>query len=1042
MKASRHAAFVLATLVALLAPSFVAGQSTISGIVKDQTGAVVSGAAVQAASEVLIEGTRSVTTANDGRYAIVDLRPGSYTVTVTASGFSNVVQRIEVPANVTVPVDAMLKVGTVGETVVVEGRVATVDVENAAHPQTLTRSEMDALPTARYMQSIGSYVPGAHLNLPDIGGSQQIEQNYVSVHGNGSVHDTYMLDGMLINTTYNDGQIQQYVDNAMVQESTYQSSNVTAEASSGGMFTNMVPKEGGNAFHGQFFAGGSNGSWQSSNVDANLTARGFTGQDAIVKITDFDGSLGGPILRNKLWFMLSGRAQTTFTQAGNSTYPNGDPGIQDGAIYAGSLRLTWQANAKNKFSLFETRNWKYKDHEILDGGQTGIPADPSTASTRRTRWPMYYIIQGKWTGTPSPRLILEAGATVSHLDYNDLYQPGILQSPFTQQWYAMTSDYDASRNARYVAGFENQYFQTTRNVVMASGTYVTGSHQIKFGMQDSFGPYRFSVIMNGDGWNQFNNGVPLSFLAFNTPIHQNEYLKADLGFYAMDTWHYKRLAITAGLRIEYLSAEIRPEQAEAGRFVPARNFPTIDCSTIKGMGCWWTMSPRVGVVYDVFGNHKTAIKAGFGRYETPYAVGFTNNFNPMVLKTQTVTWNGGTAACEPTCYATGGYTPVGTPIPPMGLGPNPNPSFGIPPNVTLDPNWHREFNLQYNAGIQQQLARGVTLNFNWYRRTGYQGTLVTNAAVPASAWTQVNAVNPLDGSSLPIYNLQSQYFGVAPVLYQTNAPRSLVKNVYTGYETSVVARLGHGAFLMGGWTVDRQLDRSCAQSAGSATTELGTPINDPNTLRFCDMFGELNQGLGAIPSPPWQNEFKMQLSYPIHYGIVASASLYSNRYQGSFSPAGSTAVVSNDGYLARTWTVSKATRYPLDCTQCPAATDATGAAAGLKALVDPTMTQASETLQLVAPGQVLTPRLTQLDIGVKRVFRFRDKYVLEPEAQIFNLLNSNAAVTQSTAVSTTVAPFLPASSCSGSTLKNCGVGGPVTTLTNPRILRLALQFRF
>ncbi len=1032
-------------LFASLATSLAIGQSTISGVVKDSSGAVVASATVEASSEVLIEGTRTVRTAGDGRYTIVDLRPGAYVVTVTAPGFTTLKQPVEVPANVTVPVDAEMKVGAVGQTVTVEARVATVDVENAAHPMTLTRTEMDALPTGRYMQSIGSYVPGAHLNLPDIGGSQQIEQNYVSVHGNGSVHDTYLMDGILVNTTYADGQIQQYIDNGMIQESTYQTSNVTAEVSSGGMLTNLVPKEGGNAFHGQMFAGGSSGSWQSNNVDSNLTARGVTGQDAIVKITDFDGSLGGPILRNKLWFLLTGRSQTTFTQAANSTYPDGRPGIQDGAIYAGSLRLTWQINPKNKFTIFETRNWKYKAHEILDGGQIGIPADPSTASTQRTRWPMYYIAQAKWTGTPTPRLIVEAGATISHLDYNDLYQPGIAQTPGTPAWYAMTSDYDISRNARYVAGFLNQYFQTTRNVLHTAGTYVTGAHQIKVGAQWSFGPNYYSATMNGDGWNEFTNGVPLAFLAYNTPFHQRPYLNADVGIYAMDTWHYKRLSVTAGIRWEYLNAEIQPESAEAGRFVPARSFQKVDCNTVKGLGCFKTWAPRVGLVYDVFGNHKTAIKVGFGRYATPYSTGYLANFNPMTLKTQTVTWNGGTTACEPTCYAVGSYTPAGTPIPPGGLGPNPNPSFGIPPNINLDPHWRREFNLQYNAGVQQQLARGVTLNFNWYRRSNYQATLLTNYAVPPSAWTQVNAVNPLDGSTLPIFNEASSYItnAPAPVLYQTNAPRSLVSNTYTGFETSVVARLPKGAFVVGGWTIDRQLDRSCAQSAGSATTELGNPINDPNTLRFCDMFGSLNQSLGAVGSPPWQNEFKLQGSYPIHWGVVASASLYSNRYQGSFSPAGSSGVVANDGYLARTWTVTKTTRYPTDCVQCPAATDAAGQGAGLKALVDPTMSQASEVLQLVAPGQVLTPRLNQMDVGFKRVFRFHDKYVLEPTAQIFNLFNSNAAVTQATAVSTTVAPFLPASSCSANTaLKNCGVGGPVTTLTNPRILRLSMIFKF
>ena len=1046
MTKAKFAAYIFAGLVVLTwLPSLATAQSTISGQVRDTSGAVVANATVEAASEVLIERVRTVQTNGEGRYAIVDLRPGTYVVTFTAPGFATVKETIEVPANVSVPVDADMKVGAVGETVNVEARVATVDVENVAHPETLTRAEMDALPTGRYMQSIGSYLPGAHLNLPDIAGSQQVEQNYVSLHGNGSLHDTYLLDGILINTTYADGQIQNYVDNAMIQESTYQNSNVTAEVSSGGMLTNLVPKEGGNQFHFQLFAGGSDGAWQSSNVDANLKARGVTGQDAIVKIEDFDGSFGGPIKKDKVWFMLTGRQQTTFTQAANSTYPNGQPGIQDGGIYSGSLRLTYQLNSKNKFSAMLERNWKYKNHEILDGGQLGIPADPATAATRRNKWPMYYIWQAKWTGTLTPKLIVEAGATVDHLDYNDLYQPGIEQTPFTAGWYSGTSDYDLSQNARYVAGIYQQHFQTSRNVLHASGAYITGSHQFKFGSEWSFGPNYYSLTMNGDGWNEFLNGVPYAFLAFNTPYYQRPYLKADVGLYGMDTWHIKRLSITAGLRWEYLSAEIQQESAPAGRFVPARSFSTIDCSVVKGLGCWKDWAPRVGAVYDLFGNHKTALKAGFGKYDTPYSTGFLANFNPMAQATQTLFWNGGTTACEPSCFATGSYAPPGTPnsaVPAGGLGATTNPSFGVVPNISLDPNWHREYNLQYSAGVQQQLASGVTLNFNWYRRANYQETDIINYAVPSSAWTQVTAMNPLDGTPLPIFNLNPAYAGIAPVLHETNTPQSLVRNTYTGWETSVVARLPHGAFVVGGWTVDRQLDRSCAESAGSAQTRLGTPINDPNTLRFCDETGSLFQDLGKVPSLPWQNEFKVQGSYPIHWGIVGSASLYSNRYQSSgtfpFSAAGTTTANVNDGYLARTWAVTSTTRYPTDCAACP--NDPT--TPSKKALVDPNLTM-SETLQLVAPGQVLTPRLNQLDIGFKKVVRIKERFVLEPEVQIFNMLNSNAAVTQATSVSTTIAPFLPKSACSGTTgLVNCGVGGPVTTLTNPRIMRLALLFRF
>jgi len=1055
-------------------------QSSISGVVKDASGAVIAGATVTASSDVLIEKQRTVTTNGDGRYAIIDLRPGSYVVTVTQQGFDTVKQTIELPSDVTFPLDAALKVGSVGETVVVESRVATVDTENAAHPETLTRADMDDLPTGRYMQSIASYAPGAHLNLPDIGGSQQIEQNYISVHGSSSVHDTYLLDNMIINTTYSDGQIQQYVDNAAIQETTMQTSNVTAQISAGGMMTNMVPKDGGNEYHFQFFGGGSGGStpfWQGSNVDTNDTLRGVSGTDSIVKIMDLDGSFGGPIKKDKLWFMMTGRDQVTQTQAQGSFYPNGAPGIQDGEIFAGSFRLTYQLNAKNKFSGFILRNWKYKGHEILDGGQTGLPADPSVASTQRNKWPMYYILQGKWTATPTPKFLTEVGLSISHLDYNDLYQPGVA-SPNVSQ----TSDYDISLNRRYVSGFLQQYFQTTRNAYTAQATYITGNHQIKFGTVYSFGPAYYSGTMNGDGWNEFLNGAPYAFLAFDTPFAQRPKLDADIGSYISDTYHYKRLSVTAGIRFEYLSAEIQPENTPAGRFVAARSVPDINCNNTPGMGCWKDWTPRIGGVYDVFGNHKTAIKAGFGKYNTQYSTSFTNNFNPMQSLQETLAWNttglnssvagqncapvafGGLSSTpNPGCYAVGGA--VGTsalassaPVGGLAAG---IAGFGLASTIpSLDPNFHREYNLQYNAGIQQELFRGVTLNANWYRRSNYQSVLLLNEATNNSSWTEVNVVNPIGGGTIPIFNLTNAAPAVG-LYHQTNSPQSLVNNVYTGYEASVVARLAHNTFIVFGYTIDRQIDRSCAESYTSATHNL----NDPNTLRFCDMTnsstltnGGINvQSLGAVPNLPWQNEFKVSGSYTLGVsssrpmalragnGLVFSASLYSNRYQGNFAGSG-TVGGTNNGYLARTWSVSSTTRYPADCAQCPndptvtTPTIINGVSFPTKMLVDPGLKQGSETIQLVAPGSVLTPRLNQLDLSVKKSFRFREKYVLEPTLQAFNILNSNAAVTQSTSVSTTVSPFLTSGCSSG--LSTCGVGGPITTITNPRLLRVALMFRF
>src|SRR2546427_13065752 len=100
---------------------------------------------------------------------------------------------------------------------------------------------MDAIPSARNMQSLGSYVPGVHLNTPDVAGSMQVPQTYITTHGNLPHDSTYLLAGMLINSTIADGRGQNYIDTAIVQETTYQTSSVTPEVSGGGDLHNLDP---------------------------------------------------------------------------------------------------------------------------------------------------------------------------------------------------------------------------------------------------------------------------------------------------------------------------------------------------------------------------------------------------------------------------------------------------------------------------------------------------------------------------------------------------------------------------------------------------------------------------------------------------------------------------------------------------------------------------------------------------------------------------------------------------------------------------------
>jgi hypothetical protein len=1013
---------VSAAILVYLTPAALA-QSSIEGQVRDTSGAVVAGAKVEAASPALIEGSRSATTDSEGHYTFVDLRPGTYTMTFAMDGFSTIRRSVDLPSNVTVPVDAEMQPGAVGQTIDVQAVVATVDVENVAHPSVLSRTDMDALPTARNAQSMGSYVPGVHLNTPDVAGSQQTEQTYMAAHGNPSGRDIYMLDGMLINVTQNDGQIQFYVDNAYVQEMTYQSNSMTADVAGGGVFTNMVPKDGGNEFHGNLFIGFVGSSFVGNNIDSALTARGVTGQSAVNKLEDFDGGVGGRIIRDKLWFWVSGRKQFSGIQSAGSFNLDGSPGIEESYIWNGTIRATWQVSQGNKFAVSWMRNWKTKIQDVVTGAGGYSDINPAISSLERMP-KMYYILQGRWTWTASPTLLFQFGGGLVKNDYNINYHTGVQKTPFTPDWYVNATELDVTKLTRSIAGSVNTFSKYDRFVYTGSGVWVHGPHQIKFGAQDSAGVSFVTNTANGDAYYNYSNGVPLNITAYNTPTYSLPRLNADLGVYGMDTYRFKRLTVTAGVRWEYLAGNIDDETAPAGRFVPARHFSRVDCSTVKGLGCWKNWSPRLGGVYDLFGNHKTAVKASVGKYNTPYTTGFLNNFNPMFTASQTIPWvNAPTTACQSSVPGAG-CIPSGSGFGDGNIGANPNPSFGQINQINLDPNYHREYQWQYHVGVQQELFRRITINAGWNKTSDYQQTLVLNSAVPFSAYTPQQIVNPLDGSQITVYNLQPAYFGLAPNLHQTNAPQSLRSNTYNGFEVSGSGRLQHGAFFQGSWTMDKQVDKSCDMNANPS----GSAYNDPNSLRFCDWSGGLYQNLGAISGVPFRHEFKLQGSVPIKWGVEVSGSFYSQPvYSTNFSVTGGgtgapLAVFDGgiSGFKMVNWSITPSTKYPLDC-NCP----------NPGAVVDPNLKQGSEVIELIAPGSRLTPRQNQIDLAVRKTFHIREKYRVAGELQIFNIVNSNAALTESYTLGATVKPYL-----------SSGPGGQPSVIQNPRMLRLSAQFHF
>ena len=241
----------------------------------DNTGAVMPGVTVEAASPVLIEKVRTVVTDGQGRYTIVDLRPGTYRITFTLTGFNTLIRDgVELPADFTSTVSVQLSVGSLQESVTVSGQSPMVDVQSSARTLVINRDLLDALPTPRNTQSFGYLAQGVRLSKPDVGGAQMMEQVNMRMHGVSELHTTMQVDGMLVSPAFNDGAIQNYWNQAAFGETAFTTSSQGAEVSAGGIRLNMIPRDGGNTFHGSLYMGVTDGSWQSNNLTDELRAKG------------------------------------------------------------------------------------------------------------------------------------------------------------------------------------------------------------------------------------------------------------------------------------------------------------------------------------------------------------------------------------------------------------------------------------------------------------------------------------------------------------------------------------------------------------------------------------------------------------------------------------------------------------------------------------------------------------------------------------------------------------------------------------------------
>ena len=488
--------------VALLAvPAAVYAQTAIVGTVRDASGGVVPGVTVEASSPVLIEKTRSVVTSATGQYTIEDLRPGTYTVTFTLTGFATVRREgIELTGTFIATVNAEMRVGGVSETITVSGEAPVVDVTSSRSQETISGETVAQLPTSRQYGALISLVPSINVQGGnEVGGAGGNIFNVFQIHGGRRNEGQVLVDGM--SAGYQGMGVSSYVTEiGNAQEINFSLAGGLGEATTGGPQLNIIGKQGGNMFAGSFFITGTGSGFQGSNITPELEAKGFHQAQSVAESWDINPSFGGPIVKDKLWFFGTFRYQSNDQNvasmyvnlnAGNNaawTYLPADgqggrpleQAIDDGRWKNGSLRLTWQPTPRNKINYWS--DVQYICQHCIQGGDSsgltfgGLIASPEALQRVENR--PNQMTQISWTSPLTPRLLLEANVQLGPY----FWWGGSQKNPYDTTTIQVQDDggngFIPGINYRSSPWSNNTGYT---NIIQGSASYVTGSHSAKFG---------------------------------------------------------------------------------------------------------------------------------------------------------------------------------------------------------------------------------------------------------------------------------------------------------------------------------------------------------------------------------------------------------------------------------------------------------------------------------------------------------------------------------------------------------------------------------